>query len=136
VSTIDDAIIARAAATAALTAVIGAQPNMRLYPPDAVPQNPATPYVAYHLISGPRVHAMGSDPGLAHPRFQFSCWGGTNTEAKNCALQVMACFSRWRGIFATVEVVDSFLEDEHDLGRDAVTKRHHRALDFFIWHRE
>lgn len=135
-STIDDALIARAAATGGLTALIGAQPNMRFYPPDSAPQNPTLPYVAYHLISGPRVHAMGSDPGVAHPRFQFSCWGLTNADAKNLALQVMACFSRWRGIVATVDVLDAFLEDEHDMGRDAVTKRYHRAVDFLIWHRE
>src|SRR6202165_5895011 len=99
-STIDDAIITRAAATGALTALIGAQPNMRLYPPDSVPQNPTTPYVVYHLIGAPRVHAMGVDPGQVRSRFQFSCWADTNTDAKNVALQVMACFNRWRGIVA------------------------------------
>ncbi|MGH2670866.1 MAG: tail completion protein gp17, partial [bacterium] len=86
-ATIDDAIIARAAAFTGLTALIGSQPNMRLYPVLA-PQNVTAPYLTYQQVSGPRVHAMGTDPGVVNPRMQFSVWGRTNTEAKTIALQV------------------------------------------------
>jgi len=132
---IDDAIVARAAAFGGLTALIGPQPAMRLYPTMA-PQNAVPPYVTYQQISGPRIHAMGVDPGVASPRFQFSVWGLTNTEAKTVALQVMACFSRWRGLIASVDVLDSFLENEVDLGRDDVALLHQRIVDFILWHRE
>ena len=110
-------------------------PNMRLYPAVA-PQNVAAPYVTYQQISGPRIHAMGADPGVVNPRMQFSVWGRTNTEAKTVALQVMASFSRWRGVFATVDVLDSFLENEADLGLEPDTKLHQRMVDFAMWHRE
>jgi hypothetical protein len=135
VNTIDDAIVARAAAFSGLTGLIGAQPNMKLYPAVA-PQNAVAPYVTYQQISGPRIHAMGADPGVVNPRMQFTVWGRTNTEAKNVGLQVMLCFSRWRGIFATVDVMDSFLENELDLGLDVETKLHQRVIDFLMWHRE
>jgi uncharacterized protein DUF3168 len=130
---IDDAIYAKADSHAGLEALIGAPP--RLYPMVA-PQNAVTPYVTYQQISGPRVHAMGTDPGVASPRFQFSAWGATNTEAKTVALQLLACFSRWRGVMASVDVLDSLLENEADLGRDEEAQLHQRIMDFVIWHRE
>jgi hypothetical protein len=130
---IDEAIYARADSHAGLEAVIGSPP--RLYPMVA-PQNATTPYATYQQISGPRVHAMGADPGVASPRFQFTAWGASNTEAKTVALQLMACFSRWRGVFASIEVMDSLLENEADLGQDEEAKLHQRIVDLVIWHRE
>lgn len=130
---IDDAIYAKADSHGGLEGLIGSPP--RLYPMIA-PQNVAAPYVTYQQISGQRIHAMGTDPGVANPRFQFSAWAATNTEAKNIALQLMACYSRWRGIIAGVEVLDGFLENEVDLGRDEDGKLHQRVVDFIIWHRE
>lgn len=135
-STIDDALIARAAATAGLTALIGAQPNMKLYPHDAVSQNATRPYVAYQLISGPREHAMGSDPGMVRARFQFTCWGDTDTSSRDVADQVRLCYSRFRGTLLGVEIMDVFLDNEHPLGRDPDTRFFRRALDFIVWHRE
>lgn len=134
-STIDDALVARAAAFAGLTALIGSAP-MRLYPIGAASQNSARPYVTYQLISGPRVHAMGSDPGVAHPRFQLSCWDDTSTGARNVADQVRACYSRFRGILLSVDILDVFVDDEHDLGREADTRYYQRAVDLTVWHRE
>jgi len=44
---------------------------------------------------------------------------------------VMACYTPWRGISRASTVPDSFLEDEHGSGRDAVTKRHSPRRRFF-----
>lgn len=134
-STIDDALVARAAAFSGLTALIGSAP-MRLYPVDAATQNALRPYAIYQLISGPREHAMNADPGMVHARFQFSCWGDTSTDAKTLADQVRACYSRFRGILLGVELLDVFVDNEHDLGREPDTRLYHRAVDLTVWHRE
>ncbi|SRR6266704_3688994 len=131
-SSIDDALVTRGAAFGALTALIGA----RLYPIDAAPQNAVTPYVVYQQISGPRQHAMGSEPGVASPRFQFSCWGDTSTDARNVGDQVRACYSRFRGVVASVEILDMFVDNEIDLGLEPQTARFQRIVDFIVWHRE
>lgn len=130
---IDDAIYAQAASHAGLQALIGTPP--RLYPATA-PQNAVAPYVVVQQISGVRVHAMGADPGVAHPRFQFTAWALTDTAAKAVAVQVMACYSRWRGTVAGTEVLDCFLENELGLGLDPDAKLYQRVVDFLLWHRE
>jgi len=132
--TIEDAIFARGSTFSGLTALLGVNPT-RLYPVQA-PQGAVPPYVTYQLISNPREHAMGADPGVAHPRFQFTPFGRTRTEAKTVTLQLIACFSRWGGTFASVDVLKSFLENEGDLGFDDTTLLHQRFVDFMMSHRE
>jgi hypothetical protein len=131
VSSIEDAIFTRGSTFGGLTALIGT----RLYYVQA-PQNAVAPYVTYQMVSDPREHAMGADPGVAHPRFQFSSWAKTNSAAKDISLQLIACYSRWRGVVATVDVLDSFLENEVDLGLDDTILLFQRAVDFLMSHRE
>ena len=133
-ATIEDAIFTRGSTFAGLTALLGTNPT-RLYPTQA-PQNAVAPYVTYQMISDPREHAMGVDPGVAHPRFQFSPWAKTRTEAKAVTVQLIACYSRWRGIVASVDVLDSFLDNEGDVGLDDVVLLYQRFVDFLISHRE
>jgi len=128
---IEDAIFTRGSTFGGLTALIGT----RIYPVQA-PQNAIAPYVTYQMISNPREHAMGADPGVAHPRFQFSPFATTRTAAKAITLQLIACYSRWRGVVASVDVLDSFLENEVDLGFDDTLLLYQRAVDFLISHRE
>jgi hypothetical protein len=135
VSTIDDALIARAAAYGNLTALIGTSP-MRLYAVDAATQNAARPYVTYQLITDPREHAMGSDPGMVRARFQLSCWGDASTDCRTVADQLRACYSRFRGTLLGVEILDVFVQGDPDLGRDPATRLYHRPVDLLVWHRE
>lgn len=135
-STIDEALVARAAAFAGLTGLIGAQPNMRFFPADAAIQSGSRPYVVYQLISAPREHAMGVDPGMVRARFQLTCWGDTSTSARDAGDQVRLCFSRFRGTLVSVEILDVFVANEQDLGREPDTLYFRRFLDFIVWHRE
>jgi hypothetical protein len=130
---IEDAIFARADAFPNLEALIGSPP--RLYYVQAK-QKSDTPYVVYQMISNPREHAMGADPGVAHPRFQFSIFAKTASEAKDVTLQVIACYSRWGGTFAGVEVLKSFLDNEQDIGFDDTIELFQRTVDFNMSHRE
>lgn len=136
-STIDDALIARAAAFAGLTALIGTQPDMRLYPADSAPQGGVRPFVVYQQISPTdRAHAMGSDPGSVKARFQFTCWGDTDTSCRDVGDQVRACYSRFRGTISTIVIDDIFVDNEHDLGREPETRYYQRIVDLIVWHRE
>lgn len=135
-STIDDALVARAAAVAGLTALIGAQPNMRLYPADAVAQESTRPYLTYQLISGPRGHAMGSDPGTVTARFQFTCWADDSTSARGVTDQLMAGFRRVRGTISGVVIDDILVENEQDLGRNQDTRYWQRVVDLIVRYRE
>lgn len=135
-SSIDDALVARAAAFGGLTALIGTLPNMRLYPADAASQNATRPYVTYQLISGPRAHAMGVDPGMVKARFQFTCWGDSSTDCRSVVDQVRACYSRFKGTISSVVIDDIYVENEQDLGRDADTHYWSRIVELVVPHRE
>ena len=103
---IKDAIYSRAQAYAGLTALIGT----RLYNTQA-PQNTSMPYVTYQIVSGDRHHVMSRD-SLGQPRIQFDSYGTTRASAEDVNTQVVACFNRWKGTFATVVIKDTVIESD------------------------
>lgn len=135
-SLIEDAVFARAAANAGLIALIGTNP-MRFWPELAV-QDPPYPFCLYRQISAPREHAMGSEPGIVHGRYQIDCYALTRTEAQDLAAAVRACFSRWRGATAGVVVQDTFIDNEQDTGAELVNSIavHRRITDLIIHYAE
>jgi hypothetical protein len=135
VSTIDDALVARAAAYANITALIGTTP-VRFYPAGTASQNATRPYAIYQLISGPRAHAMGADPGMVRARFQLTAWGDTSTSCRDVGDQLRACFSRFRGTVLGVVIDDVFVENERDGSREPDSRYWSRLLDLIVWHRE
>jgi hypothetical protein len=135
-STIDDALVARAAAFGALTALIGSGANMRFFPAGAAPQNATRPFVTYQMVSGPREHAMGADPGMVRGRFQLTAWDDTSTGARNVGDQLRACFSRFRGTVSSVVIDDIFVENEQDGSREPDSRYWSRLLDLVVWHGE
>lgn len=109
----------------------------RIYPV-VMPQGTTLPAVTFSKVSGPRVHAMNRDAGLAHPRFQVSCWGATYKQAKDVAAQVRAALQDFKGTMGGaggVVVSGVFIQDENDLYEPG-THVYHIALDFIIWHEE
>lgn len=134
---IDEALFARLAGFTSLTVLLAAPGtgfSAAVYPAGNVPQNAVLPYLTYQLISEPREHAMGADPGIRQPRFQVSVWATGSTEARDIAVQVEAALSRFHGTVAGVLIQDVLKENETDLGRDATTLDYQRALDFVVWH--
>lgn len=61
-----------------VTALIGD----RLYPM-VMPEGAKLPVVVYQLISGPRVHSLTGQSGLATVRIQITTWAGSYIEGKN-----------------------------------------------------
>ena len=91
--------------------------------------------MTFRKVSGVRIHAMSSDPGVAHPRFQVDSWGKTYEASKDVQVQVNAALSRWTGTQSGVTILASFLENEIDVYEDE-TGDYHAISDFVIWHRE
>ena len=106
----------------------------RVYPLH-LPQRPTLPAVTYQRIDGPREHAMGADPGLAHPRIQVDSWAASYASAKAVATQVRGALQRWRGTAAGVEVLAIYLESDQD-DYEPETKQWRVRQDWTVWHRE
>jgi len=98
----------------------------RIYPL-LLPQSPTFPAVVYLRVSGLRVQSHDGDSALQHPRFQFSCWAETYTEALAVAEQVRTALQG-----ATTAGVGIY-ETAHDF-YDAETGWYHIPVDITIWH--
>ena len=130
---IEEAIYTYLSNHAGLTALV----STRIHPL-IMPQSTVLPAVTFSKVSGPRVHAMQQDAGLAYPRFQVSCWGATYKSAKDVAAQVRAALQDFKGTMGGVGgvvVSGVFIQDENDLYEPG-TQVYHIALDFVIWHEE
>lgn len=127
---LEEAIHARLAATAGVTAITGS----RIYN-QVLPQNATLEAITVQRISTVRESAMGTDPGQAWARIQVCSWATLHGEARVLAEAVRAALQRWRGTVAGVEVEDSFLINELDRYEDE--REIHRVLqDYRIWYRE
>lgn len=130
---IEEAIYSYLKDNAGLAALV----SDRIYPL-TMPQNCTMPAVTYRKVSGPRIHTMGTDPGLAYPRFQFSCWGSSYSSAKNVAKKVQAALQDYKGQMGGalgVVVQASIMENELDL-YEPDTGLYHIPVDLVIWHEE
>ncbi len=130
---IEDALYSYLSTYPGLTALI----SDRVYPLKR-PQKIKSPALTYQKISCPRLHTFGNDPGMATPRFQFSCFAEDYNTVKNIAEQVRFALQDYSGTMGGVDgvIVGAVnLEDEVDLyEEDAEIFR--VDLDFIIWHKE
>ena len=127
---LEQAIDSRLRNYAGLKALVGT----RIYPLK-LKQRATMPAVTYQRISGPRISAMGADPGVASPRVQIDCWGGTYASSKAVATQVRGALQRYRGTVAAVEILAVFIESDLDIFEpDAELYR--VSTDYVFWHRE
>lgn len=105
---------------------VGALVNGRVVPL-FVPQDGAFPCVVYQKISGPRVHSLKGQSGLARIRIQISCWALSFPEAKQVCEAVRLAIAK--GI-PGAEMNDGPDDYEPD------TKRYRVDTDVFIWQKE
>jgi len=104
--------------------------------PGIAPLNASFPYLTYFKVSGPRIHAMKSDPGLACPRIQVSTWSTSYSQLKAIALQVRTALQDFSGTTGGVTFQRIFFENEYDLPEvDIKAKKiyHHIAQDYIAW---
>jgi hypothetical protein len=135
-ATIDDHLYSRLANYAGLAALVGTRID-----PGILNQGDALPAVTFRKISGPRIHQMGSDPGLVEARYEVNCWGDAEDNADGfgdiaaVGAQVVLALSRYSGTISSVVVDQVFLDDEEDLYEPS-TKTWRRILDFIVHYRE
>ncbi len=127
---IEEALYTHLISHAGLTAIVG----NRIYPV-LLPQDVTFPAVTYQRISTVREYAQEGPSGLAHPRFQFSCWAETYEEAKAVAEQIRFALSGYKGTINNVRIDAVYIEDDNDI-YDPETNIYHVALDATIWHEE
>jgi hypothetical protein len=127
---LEEAINTRAAAVSALTDLIAA----RFYP-DRMPEDVVLPAVTYTRLSGPRAHAMGSDPGITEPVFHMIAWADTKSEALAVAAALRTAFQDWSGTVDGVVIERSFLNDE-DGYYNADAEAYRQTVTFTIAHLE
>ncbi|MDV2503083.1 MAG: DUF3168 domain-containing protein [bacterium] len=134
---IEEAIYTRLSTFAGLTALVSTRIHTLV-----LPEGVTYPAVSFFRVSGPRVHAMGSEPGLVMPRFQVSAWdqdvegvSSGYTTARAVSAQIRAALSRWSGTVNGVVVQDSLMETERDLFNERL-KVWQVASDFMIIHEE
>ena len=127
---VEEALFTRLSGFAGLTALVAA----RIYPV-MLPQDVVLPAVSYRRIAGSRTSAMGSDTGLAHPRFEVNAWSQDYLTAKQVKEQLRAALQRWRGTVSGVEILDTFILGERD-DYEPTTLTYQIPLDVQIHHRE
>jgi hypothetical protein len=118
-----------------LMALVSTDGAARIYPEGEVPQDCSMPYVTYRRISGPREHAMGRDPGLAHPRMEVSAWDDDKADCRAVATQVRLALQDWTGTQDGVVIQRIFLDGDHDVYNEE-TWSSGIGCDFIIWHLE
>jgi len=107
-----------------------------IYAFGGVPDNTPNPYAVVQRISRPRVHAMGSDPGLCSPRFQVSAWSNASyDEARKVADAVIGAIQDYSGTAKSTTIHRIFFEGDRD-DYDPDTKEHGVLMDFIVWHDE
>jgi len=129
---IEQGIYARLSGQSGVTNLVGT----RIYP-GVAPLNAAFPYLTYSKVSGIRIHAMESDPGLAHPRMRVSTWSTSYTQVKAIALQVRTALQDYSATTGGIPFQRIFFENEYDLPEiDLGSKKitHQLVQDYIAWH--
>ena len=138
--TIEGAIWARLKAITAVTDIVGSGANARIYA-EHLPPTPVFPAITFKLVSAPRVHASGADPGIVRSRWQLDAWATTYKAARDLAAAVRGngaanAFSRWSGTLDSTVVQDIFLENElaHTEPSVGADKRLYRITQDYMVH--
>ena len=129
-ASVGTAIYNRLNATAGVTAII----SDRTYPL-VLPQGTKLPACTYQQISGPRIHAMGSDPGLTSPRYQVNAWSTSYEQALSLANQLRLSLQDYSGSTGGFEIQRIFFDNEMEIS--SVDKNeivYHIAQDYIIWY--
>lgn len=102
--------------------------------PGKLPQSPAYPAIVYQRIDTPRLHELAGPGGMAHPRFQFSCWATTHAAARTLADALRARLNTGPMALATIRG-SCRLDNEFDDWDDTVEKWR-VVQDYIILHTE
>lgn len=108
--------------------------------PDTLKQKETLPAVRYELISSESWQHLGGASGEARSRIQIDSYADTRLMANELAAAVKNLFDGFRGVIASIEVFDCYMDNKYDRvdppphGGDTFRKR--RTLDFIVTHTE
>lgn len=123
-----------------IAAIIGEGEFARIFP-GKMPQDTNLPAIVYTKISGVREISHGDggqnsgNSHLAHPRFQFTCWGKEYLTAKQLAQKLLKVLHAFNGVMVDVPVQSVIVENELD-DLDDETNLFSTIIDATIWHQE
>lgn len=140
-ATIEEAVVKKMLASAAITGLIGAGDNARLYPL-VIPQTAALPAVAYQKISSPKEQAHTGSSHLCRSRFQLTLVAATYTAVKALATAVKQCWDSFSGT-VIIDTANSVRIDGCSIENDSDTSIERQTvvtpvvrIDVLIWHYE
>jgi hypothetical protein len=123
---IESAVRAVLLADPAVTALVGAGAEARIYPL-ILPQGAAFPALTYQRVSSVTQYAQDG-PGLARQRIQIDAWAMTYRAAKDLARAVRSALEGHRA--GNIQGV--FVDPERDF-YEADTRLYRASTDFYVW---
>jgi len=111
----------------------------RVYPV-MLPQNAKLPAATYQVVTAPREHAMGADPGSVHARVQVDVYAESYLGTASGRKRATDALSRFAGTASGVTVHDIYIDNERDAFIDQLEdgrrKVWRRPLDFLVHYEE
>ncbi len=141
--TIEGALLARLKELSAVTTLVGSGSSARIYF-EPLPQNPVFDAIVITMVSAPRVHASGADPGIVRARVQVDAWSKSYEGARDLGDAIRgdnaaSALSRWSGTKDTTVVDDVFLENEQaltEVGVGADDRLYRNSQDYMVHYKE
>ena len=141
--TIEGAILARLKEVSAVTTLVGSGSNARIYF-EPLPQKPIFDAIVIVMVSAPRVHASGADPGIVRARVQVDAWSKSYEGARDLGDAIRgdnagSALNRWSGTKDTTVVDDVFLENEQPLvetGAGEEGRLYRNSQDYMVHYKE
>lgn len=93
-----------------------------------LPQPYTLPALTYLRVDTVFEYAHDGDQELVHPRWQISCWAGTNAAAEALAVEVQGTLDGW----THTQVAAVLPQNKYDV-TDPDTGVYQVALDVIIW---
>jgi hypothetical protein len=133
---LEEALVARAKTISGFYSLIGGATSPRFHAVE-LPEHPTLPAAEYRRVSRVHFPLSGADSTLKAARMQVTCWGATYASAKGLAAQAVLAFGRgFSGSFAGVTVNEAFVQNETDVGWDAVGEKFGVSVDTIVWYQE
>jgi hypothetical protein len=132
-------LYAHALTKEAITDLVGAGANARIYPQD-VPEDAALPYLVISLISNRHGQLINISEGLVEASVQIDCWADDSVEADELYYAVRISYDGYIGLMGSVMVQACLFDNDGDIEDMfeglAVSKRYGRRMEFDIWYEE
>lgn len=113
--------------------------STRIYP-NVAPQEAASPYAVYQVISADHQEVLGGSAGFSRTLVQVTCWSTSYDTARSLAEACRLALQGYHGTAASIDVDGVNLvgdRDVYEASRSAQEPGWHGAqMDYAFWHAE